>query len=42
MRNSERQWLLQIQMKQMQSENPYVDDFYYNTYVQQLSRRAGM
>lgn len=37
MRNSERQWLLQIQMKQMQSDNPYIDDFYYNQYMQQLA-----
>ena len=34
-RNSERQWLLQIQMKQMQSDNPYVDDYYFNRFQQE-------
>jgi hypothetical protein len=30
--------MLQIQMKQMQSDNPYVDDFYFNTYQREHRR----
>lgn len=38
MSESEKQWLITIQKKQMHSENPYVDNFYYHTV---LRKRAG-
>eukprot|EP00126_Sphaerothecum_destruens_P011161 Sdes_comp20868_c0_seq1m17776 len=42
MRDSEKQFLMKIQMSQLQTENPYVDDFYFQQYsLKQLQAHHG-
>ncbi|XP_077999996.1 protein PAT1 homolog 1-like [Glandiceps talaboti] len=38
MTQKEKDWIIKIQMMQLQSNNPYLDDYYYQTYV--LRKRA--
>eukprot|EP00053_Salpingoeca_punica_P015197 m.139165 g.139165 ORF g.139165 m.139165 type:complete len:585 (+) comp16650_c2_seq1:769-2523(+) len=42
MTHSEKQWLVKIQLKQLQTENPYLDDFYFQTYTQRRVREMQM
>ncbi|XP_070581162.1 LOW QUALITY PROTEIN: protein PAT1 homolog 1-like [Ptychodera flava] len=38
MTQKEKDWIIKIQMMQLQSNNPYLDDYYYQTFV--LKKRA--
>ncbi|XP_067142350.1 protein PAT1 homolog 1 [Centruroides vittatus] len=33
MSTQEKHWLIKIQMRQLQSDNPYLDDYYYTTFI---------
>lgn len=33
MTTQEKHWLIKIQMRQLQSDNPYLDDYYYTTFI---------
>uniref|UniRef100_A0A8C5MJE9 mRNA decay factor PAT1 domain-containing protein n=1 Tax=Leptobrachium leishanense TaxID=445787 RepID=A0A8C5MJE9_9ANUR len=35
----EKEWVIKLQMIQLQSENPHLDDYYYQTYYERLERR---
>ncbi|KAG8590944.1 hypothetical protein GDO81_006980 [Engystomops pustulosus] len=35
----EKDWVIKLQMIQLQSENPHLDDYYYQTYYGKLERR---
>ncbi|XP_073440707.1 protein PAT1 homolog 2 [Dendrobates tinctorius] len=35
----EKEWVIKLQMIQLQSENPHLDDYYYQTYYEKLERR---
>ncbi|XP_063298778.1 protein PAT1 homolog 2 [Pelobates fuscus] len=39
MSQKEREWVIKLQMIQLQSENPHLDDYYYQTYYEKLERR---
>ncbi|XP_019388785.1 PREDICTED: protein PAT1 homolog 2 isoform X3 [Crocodylus porosus] len=35
----EKDWVIKVQMMQLQSENPHLDDYYYQAYYHQLERK---
>ncbi|KAG9486202.1 hypothetical protein GDO78_008998 [Eleutherodactylus coqui] len=35
----EKEWVIKLQMIQLQSENPHLDDYYYQTYYEKMERR---
>ncbi|KAM4046419.1 protein PAT1 homolog 2 [Anomaloglossus baeobatrachus] len=35
----EKEWVIKLQMIQLQSENPHLDDYYYQTYYEKLERK---
>lgn len=39
MSQKEKEWVIKLQMIQLQSENPHLDDYYYQTYYERLERR---
>ncbi|KAM9320382.1 protein PAT1 homolog 2 [Gastrophryne carolinensis] len=39
MSQKEKDWVIKLQMIQLQSENPHLDDYYYQTYYEKLERR---
>ncbi|XP_072276153.1 protein PAT1 homolog 2-like [Pyxicephalus adspersus] len=39
MSHKEKEWVIKLQMIQLQSENPHLDDYYYQTYYERLERR---
>ncbi|XP_040194852.1 protein PAT1 homolog 2 isoform X2 [Rana temporaria] len=39
MSQKEKEWVIKLQMIQLQSENPHLDDYYYQTYYEKLERR---
>ncbi|XP_069044407.1 protein PAT1 homolog 2 isoform X2 [Lepisosteus oculatus] len=39
MSEKEKQWVIRLQMIQLQSENPHLDDYYYQEYYQRLERK---
>ncbi|XP_021049129.1 protein PAT1 homolog 2 isoform X2 [Mus pahari] len=39
MTRKEKDWVIRVQMVQLQSENPRLDDYYYQKYYQKLERR---
>ncbi|XP_030065408.1 protein PAT1 homolog 2 isoform X3 [Microcaecilia unicolor] len=36
---SEKEWVIKVQMIQLQSENPHLDDYYYQAYYEKLERK---
>ncbi|XP_069800707.1 protein PAT1 homolog 2 [Dendropsophus ebraccatus] len=38
MSQQEKEWVIKLQMIQLQSENPHLDDYYYQTYYEKLER----
>ncbi|KAG8450206.1 hypothetical protein GDO86_002736 [Hymenochirus boettgeri] len=39
MSQKEKDWVIKLQMIQLQSENPHLDDYYYQAYYEKLERR---
>ncbi|XP_043845735.1 protein PAT1 homolog 2 [Dromiciops gliroides] len=39
MNQKEKDWVIKVQMVQLQSENPQLDDYYYQEYYQKLERK---
>ncbi|XP_076983861.1 protein PAT1 homolog 2 [Tamandua tetradactyla] len=39
MTRKEKDWVIKVQMVQLQSENPHLDDYYYQEYYQKLERK---
>uniref|UniRef100_A0A8C8VK31 PAT1 homolog 2 n=1 Tax=Pelusios castaneus TaxID=367368 RepID=A0A8C8VK31_9SAUR len=39
MTRKEKDWVIKVQMMQLQSENPHLDDYYYQTYYHRLERK---
>ncbi|XP_056416863.1 protein PAT1 homolog 2 isoform X2 [Hyla sarda] len=39
MSQKEKEWVIKLQMIQLQSENPHLDDYYYQTYYEKLERK---
>ncbi|XP_075710681.1 protein PAT1 homolog 2 [Rhinoderma darwinii] len=39
MSQKEKEWVIKLQMIQLQSENPHLDDYYYQTYYEKMERR---
>jgi DNA topoisomerase 2-associated protein PAT1 len=36
---SEKQWLVKVQLKQLQTDNPYLDDFYFQAFAQRRAQK---
>lgn len=36
MTEDEKQWLVRVQLKQLQTDNPYLDDFYFHVRTKHL------
>ncbi|KAE8621530.1 hypothetical protein XENTR_v10004866 [Xenopus tropicalis] len=39
MSQKEKEWVIKLQMIQLQSENPHLDDYYYQAYYEKLERK---
>nr|XP_014349275.1 PREDICTED: protein PAT1 homolog 2 [Latimeria chalumnae] len=39
MSQKEKDWIIKVQMIQLQSENPHLDDYYYQSYYEKLERK---
>ncbi|XP_053561933.1 protein PAT1 homolog 2 [Bombina bombina] len=39
MSQKEKEWVIKVQMIQLQSENPHLDDYYYQEYYEKLERK---
>ncbi|XP_045057645.2 protein PAT1 homolog 2 [Desmodus rotundus] len=39
MTRKEKDWVIKVQMVQLQSENPYLEDYYYQKYYQKLEKK---
>ncbi|KAM8977817.1 protein PAT1 homolog 2 [Pelodytes ibericus] len=39
MSQKEKEWVIKLQMIQLQSENPHLDDYYYQSYYEKMERR---
>ncbi|XP_069492359.1 protein PAT1 homolog 2 [Ambystoma mexicanum] len=39
MSTKEKEWVIKLQMIQLQSENPHLDDYYYQAYYEKLERK---